>query len=95
MRVFKCIDRNYPLKRWEMLYIHKIHQIKFIIIANYEWGMIKLKIGKDETHYKLLFYQGKGGGEISFFVQTVVEMGEGSWNCEDPKIIWKSLPVHH
>jgi hypothetical protein len=37
--------------------------------------------------YKLLFYQGKGGREISVFVQTVVEMGEGRWNCEDPKII--------
>ncbi len=40
MRMFKCIDHNYPLKRWEMLYIHKIHQIKLIIIANYEWGII-------------------------------------------------------
>jgi len=37
MRMFKCIDHNYRLKRREMLYIHKIHQIKLIIIANYEW----------------------------------------------------------
>jgi hypothetical protein len=84
MRMFKCIDRNHPVKRWEMFYIH---QMKLIIIANYEWGIIKLKIGKDEIHYKLLFYQGKGGREISFFVQTVVEMGDGSQNSEDPKII--------
>ncbi len=45
-------------------------------------GNHKLKFGKDETHYKLLFYQGKGGREISFFVQTVVEMGDGSQNSE-------------
>jgi len=32
-------------------------------------------------------YQGKGGREISFFMQTVVEMGDGSRNSEDPKII--------
>jgi hypothetical protein len=28
-------------------------------------------------------------------MQTVVEMGDGSRNSEDPKIIWKCLPVHH
>jgi hypothetical protein len=80
MRMFKCIDHNYPLKRWEMLYIHKkFHQIKLIIVANYEWGITKLKIGKDETHYKLLFYQGKGGREIFF-----IFFAANSWNCEDP-----------
>jgi hypothetical protein len=56
MRIFKCIDhKTTPLKRWEMLYIHKIHQIKLIIVANYEWGIIKFEFGKDETHYKLSF----------------------------------------
>jgi hypothetical protein len=59
------------------LHSQKIHQIKLIIVANYEWEIIKLEIGKDETHYKLLFYQGKGGREIFFFLlQTVVEIWE-------------------
>jgi hypothetical protein len=80
MRMFKCIDHNYPLKRWEMLYIHKkFHQIKLSIVANYEWGIIELKIGQEMKPITSFFStkEKEGGNFILFFLlQTVVEIWE-------------------
>ncbi len=49
-----------------MLYIHKIHQIKLIIVANYERGIIKLKLERMKPSTSFFSTKEKERGNFFF-----------------------------
>jgi hypothetical protein len=56
------------------LHSQKIHQIKLIIVANYEWGIIELKIGKEMKPITSFFStKEKEGGKFLFLCKQLLK----------------------